>query len=307
MNRNYKILIVGDTFVGKTSLVQEYIGNKFSDNYHPTIEDIYTKTVNINNEKLDIKFYDISLELLNIKQSQFQAPHLELNKNSEVLILPTLKNCKSEPIISTSYITTCDAFIFVYSIANRKSFSTIKELLDIIYTNNCKNKDINKPMYVIGTKLDLSEKREITKKEGTTLSLEYNAFHFETSVITCQNIERSLQTIIRNAVASNKQNLITRSSSMYTPTIEKGKEKSNKKLITRSSSMYTPIIEKGKEKSNRKSITRSSSMHTSTLEKIDETSNQKANNVIIIDTHYKNEIEKLYTNITRSRSKTLSF
>ena len=308
MNKNYKLLILGDTFVGKTSLIQEYLGNRFCDSYKPTIEDIYTKTVLINNKKLDLKFYDVSLELLNLyqeitpsqrKQSvlipktvwkcvscglseNVEKEKLRDNKNMfRPLILKSCK-CKSEPMMTMSYINICDAFIFIYSIANRKSFQSVKELLDIIYTNNCQNMYINKPLYVIGTKLDLSEKREITKKEGITLSLEYNAFHYETSVITGQNIGRSLQTIIRNTINSQKRNLVIRSSSMYTLT---------------------------DDKLNQKSVIRSNSMYTSTLEKIAEKSNQKSNEdkIIIIDTSYKNDSKETYINIKRARSNSRLF
>ena len=237
MNKNYKILILGDTFVGKTSLIREYIGNKFSDSYQPTIEDIYTKPINVNDTILDLKFYDVSLELLNLKGGLTEPSSGP----------PKLQHWKSEPLLTTSYINICDAYVFIYSIANRKSFSLICESLDLI--NNCKTQYHKKLIYLIGTKSDLSEKREVTKKEGLELSLEYNAIHFETSVITGNNIEKSYQTIIRNIPSSRK--LMTKSKSMFIPTLEKIPEQQTERIkIVDTYSSSHPAIKFGRTRAH---------------------------------------------------------
>ena len=55
----YKIILIGDTYVGKTSILIRFLNNTFSDNLKPTIGcDYYEKEVSIKNNKIKLSIWD---------------------------------------------------------------------------------------------------------------------------------------------------------------------------------------------------------------------------------------------------------
>ncbi len=53
------IIVIGDTSVGKTNLVNRYAKNFYSEDMAPTIgADFISKIVNINNQNVNVKFWD---------------------------------------------------------------------------------------------------------------------------------------------------------------------------------------------------------------------------------------------------------
>ena len=55
-----KIVLVGDTGVGKSCLIRNYLENSFSENYEPTVLDIYRGTKNVKKKQIDIEIHDTS-------------------------------------------------------------------------------------------------------------------------------------------------------------------------------------------------------------------------------------------------------
>ena len=53
-----KIVMVGDTAVGKSCLLENYFHNAFSDDYEPTVLDIYRRPMNINKEMVELEIHD---------------------------------------------------------------------------------------------------------------------------------------------------------------------------------------------------------------------------------------------------------
>ena len=65
---------MGDTSVGKTCLIHNYLHNAFSDEYEPTVLDVYRGTKNVKGRQIDIEIHDTSGdEQLGVnRKSQYQ-------------------------------------------------------------------------------------------------------------------------------------------------------------------------------------------------------------------------------------------
>ena len=55
-----KIVLVGDTSVGKSCLIRNYLENSFSDEYEPTVLDIYKGVKNVKKRQIEIEIHDTS-------------------------------------------------------------------------------------------------------------------------------------------------------------------------------------------------------------------------------------------------------
>ena len=53
-------MIVGDTAVGKSCLIDSYLYNRFNENYAPTIKESYKGTKKVNDEMINLLFADTS-------------------------------------------------------------------------------------------------------------------------------------------------------------------------------------------------------------------------------------------------------
>ncbi len=145
----YKLSLVGDGGVGKTSMVQQYVNNYFAEDYKATIGTFISKK--------EIKFSDMDTSVRFViwdlaGQPQFQR-------------------------IWPDYLTDSNAGIIVFDITVRESFENVKKWYNIITR-------VARPTLVLilcGNKVDLKENRAITSEEGKALARELGIFYMETS------------------------------------------------------------------------------------------------------------------------------
>ena len=95
--------------------------------------------------------------------------------------------------ISLNYLKGADGAILVFDITNKETFDVINNWVDDIKENN--------PMGIgkilIGNKLDLEDRREITKAQGEQLAKQLECPYFETSAKTGKNIIEALDEIAK--------------------------------------------------------------------------------------------------------------
>ena len=60
LKKTCKIVLLGDTAAGKSCLIENYLCNTFSDDYEPTVLDIFRGPRNINGEKVELEIHDTS-------------------------------------------------------------------------------------------------------------------------------------------------------------------------------------------------------------------------------------------------------
>jgi len=160
-----QLIIVGDSIVGKTSILVQYTENKFNDNTISTAGiDYYIKTENLNGTPVQIKIWDTA------GQERYQSQTNSFFKNSEGVIL-------------------------VYDVTNPETFDNLKNWLNSINSNT---KDSNLKKIIIGNKIDL--KREVSKDEAESFAKQHNVGYFETSAKLNKNIADSIRFLAQEVI-----------------------------------------------------------------------------------------------------------
>jgi Ras-related protein Rab-6A len=167
----YKLSLIGDGGVGKTSMVQRYVHGIFNADYKATIGTfISKKECEFKELKTSVKFMIWDLA----GQNQFQR-------------------------LWPDYLTDSSVGIIVFDITNRESFENVKKWYDII-------KKVILPktfLILIGNKVDLSDMREISAEEGIDLAKELKVYYMETSAKTNENIESVFEWIALQIINTN--------------------------------------------------------------------------------------------------------
>jgi len=162
----FKIILLGDSSVGKTSLILRFCDNKFIEIGTSTIGvDTKTKDIRHNGKKIELEIWDTA------GQERFKA----LAKNS---------------------YKGSDGIILVYDITQKKTFSNIKHW----YDNIKKNIDIDKvAIILVGNKSDLPD-RQVKKENYEKFSEQYNLEVIETSCKDNKNIEETFNALIEKMI-----------------------------------------------------------------------------------------------------------
>ena len=169
MSANYiiKLLTLGDTEVGKTSIVLRYSDDKFHQNKISTIGvDFKVKMITKGNEKIKIYIYDTA------GQERF-------------------KN------IVKHYYKGANGILLIYDISKRITFEKLQFWLDDLK----ENADIdNLFIYLVGNKNDKKEEREVTFEEGNKFAKEKNLPFIEVSAKTGENINQLFDDMIKGTI-----------------------------------------------------------------------------------------------------------
>ena len=146
----------------RTLLVRLEMG-KFVEILDPTIEDSYSKVMDIDGSQTHLKIFDPCGE------DQF-------------------------PPTRDLYIKDNQGFLLVYSIIDQKSFNDLIPLRDeIIRIKGTQSV----PIVLVGNKCDLEEERVVSASDGQALATSWGCPFFETSAKTNQNVERIFIEIVR--------------------------------------------------------------------------------------------------------------
>ena len=156
---SFKIIVIGDSSVGKSCLTTQAVRNKFIDFYQTTVG--------------------------------FEFLTFNLRINTNVVKLQVWDTCGQEvykSLISNFYRNSSLALI-VYAINNRNSFEHAE-----IWLNELKNKSNPKVrIFLVGNKCDLENTRVVSKEEGENFKNEKNLDKFiETSAKTGENARNVL-------------------------------------------------------------------------------------------------------------------
>ncbi|ELP91567.1 Rho GTPase, putative [Entamoeba invadens IP1] len=179
-NSEIKIVVIGDTNVGKTCLLVTYTTNSFPDTYVPTVFDNYTAPIAVDGKTFQINLWDTS-------------------GNDDL--------DQTRPL---SYVST-DCFMICFSVDDSDSFARIKTKWVPEVVDNC---GVEKPNIVlVGLKSDIrlsqnsiailkKQGRELVKKESVeVLAKEVNAKAWkECSALTQVGLKEVFETIARVSV-----------------------------------------------------------------------------------------------------------
>ena len=149
----FKLILFGSPAVGKTSIIERYVNNRFEEEYISTLGyNVFEKNINFSDNNISFMIFDIG------GQEQF----VELRKK---------------------YAAGARAALIVFDLTNRDTFNEVKKWhADLI------NFADNASFILVGNKVDLENLRQVQTDEGVQLAQELGAEgFFETSAKT--NIE----------------------------------------------------------------------------------------------------------------------
>ena len=171
----YKIIVIGDPSVGKTSLLTKFATDKFKAQYIPTVG------VNIVKEKLELKV-----------------------DNKEITVNLMLWDVAGQPqfyMLHKPYFNGADGMLLVFDVTRTSTFSNVKN-----WRNTTVKYGLSAiPRLLIGNKIDLKDERKISKEAHVGhLAEELNATYFETSAMTGENVDLIFRNIATAVYQSKK-------------------------------------------------------------------------------------------------------
>ena len=170
-NLIFKIVLIGDSNVGKTNILSKYLQNEFNPDSKATVGvEFGSKTININNNVIKAQIWD------------------------------TAGTEKYRSITNAYYKGAKGAFV-VYDISRKTSFNNIDKLLFDLKNNGDENINI----ILIGNKIDLEHQREVTTEEGEKKAVLNKASFIETSAKNGDNIEKAFNLMIENVYENFKK------------------------------------------------------------------------------------------------------
>lgn len=155
----HKVILVGDSAVGKTAIINRYIYGSVSAEHQPTVGiDFFAKSIKDGNKTVRMQIWDTA------GQEKFHS------------LIP-------------SYIRNSTVAIFVYDITSRQSFDDLEKWHKIVT-------DVAEPKLVIAAnKIDLDGERQVTEEEGKKWAEAHSAKFIETSARTPTNIDELFQLV----------------------------------------------------------------------------------------------------------------
>ena len=164
----FNIVLIGDSSVGKTSILEKYVNNAFDfDLKNKKIIEIYKKKISFHPNLYRLKFWDIT---------KF------IGKND---------------ISGIDMFYNCDGIIFVSSYDNKTSLDN----LNIWYQLLIEYVDLSlKEMIWLINKKDLSEGKVLTKEQIEKKSKDLQLDYYEVSAKTGENIDEGIKYIVQKLI-----------------------------------------------------------------------------------------------------------
>ena len=193
----FKLLLIGNSSVGKSSLLVRFVDDVWEENFVPTIGvDFKLKTLDVNGKKVKLQIWDTA------GQERF-------------------KN------ITASYYRGGNGVLVVYDITDRDSFTNLTSWLIEIEKNA--NKNVFK--LLIGIKNDLESERKVTFNEGKEFADSNGMKFIETSAKTADKVYEAFELLTKEIIKNNlnKDKVITNKATERKIELNKGADLNKKK------------------------------------------------------------------------------
>ena len=165
--QHFKLIFLGDQYVGKSSILNRFYQDKFEADYQATIGlDFHSKNVTINGNNIRLLLYDTA------GQEKFKS------------LIPM-------------YIRDANIILVVYDITNRDTFTHTEH-----WVNETKDLKRDDAIFVlVGNKIDLEENRVVTRKEAEDFATEKGFLFHEVSAKTGDQVQELFTTKIYPEIA----------------------------------------------------------------------------------------------------------
>jgi Ras-related protein Rab-8A len=160
----FKLILVGDSGVGKTCILVRFSEDAFNSTFISTIGiDFKIRTVDIEGKKIKLQIWDTA------GQERFRS-------------------------IMTCYYRGAMGIMLVYDVTAEKSFDNIRNWIRNIEENA--TADVEK--MILGNKCDLEESRVVSRERGQLLADEHQVKFMETSAKSGQNVEIAFMNLAKD-------------------------------------------------------------------------------------------------------------
>ncbi|KAG6677809.1 hypothetical protein I3842_14G045600 [Carya illinoinensis] len=159
----FKIVLIGDSAVGKSNLLSRFARNEFDTNSKATIGvEFQTQVVEIDGKEVKAQIWDTA------GQERFRA-------------------------VTSAYYRGAVGALIVYDISRRTTFDSVKRWLEELSTH-C---DTTMARMLVGNKCDLENIRDVSVEEGKSLAEAEGLFFMETSALDATNVQTAFEIVIR--------------------------------------------------------------------------------------------------------------
>ena len=159
----FKVVLVGDSFVGKTNIMSKYLKNEFHEDSKATVGvEFGSKQFNVEGHSIKVQIWDTA------GQERYKA-------------------------ITSAYYKGAKGAFIVYDITRKNSFESIDKWINDVTAVADKKITI----VLIGNKSDLEDQRQVTKEQGEDKANKLQVAFLETSAFSGENLEKAFQMMIK--------------------------------------------------------------------------------------------------------------
>jgi len=158
----FKVVLVGDSFVGKTNIMSKYLKNEFHEDSKATVGvEFGSRQFNIEGHSIKAQVWDTA------GQERYKA-------------------------ITSAYYKGAKGAFVVYDITRKGSFESVERWVNDLISSGDKKITI----LLIGNKCDLEEQRQITKEQGEEKAAKLDLAFLETSAFSGQNLDKAFEMMV---------------------------------------------------------------------------------------------------------------
>ncbi|KAK9743205.1 hypothetical protein RND81_03G224100 [Saponaria officinalis] len=168
----YKVVVIGDSAVGKSQLLSRFAKNEFSLDSKSTIGvEFQTRTLNIKSKVIKAQIWDTA------GQERYRA-------------------------VTSAYYRGALGAVVVYDITKRQTFDHVARWVDELRAHA----DTSIVIMLIGNKADLADKRAVTTEHAVEFAQEQGLFFSEASALSGDNVESAFLKVLEEiySIASKK-------------------------------------------------------------------------------------------------------
>ena len=169
----FKIVLIGDSFVGKTNIMSKYLMNEFHEDSKATVG------VEFGAKKFDIEGKSVKAQIWDTAgQERYKS-------------------------ITTTYYKGAKGALIVYDITRKETFDSVDRWISEVLNSG----DKNMTMLLIGNKCDLDNQRQVTKEQGEEKAKAFKVAFLETSASSGENLDVAFETIMKEVYSKCKNEL----------------------------------------------------------------------------------------------------
>ena len=170
----FKVVLVGDSFVGKTNIMSKYIKNEFHEDSKATVGvEFVSKQFTVEGHSIKAQIWDTA------GQERYKA-------------------------ITSAYYKGAKGAFIVYDITRKQSFESVEKWVNDVTAVADKKITI----ILIGNKSDLEDQRQVTKEQGEEKANKLELAFLETSAFSGENLDKAFDLMINEVYKKCHEELL---------------------------------------------------------------------------------------------------